>query len=107
MKLDSTKVSSYHSILAMLLAQSGKVKEAKQLMDKDSRVDYTLFGIEAAYGRDVANKEANTLDKSLVMHHILLFSYLHSPNNLPFDLSATPNFVKRFSQAGVNIKQNQ
>jgi tetratricopeptide (TPR) repeat protein len=107
MKLDSTKVSSYHSILAMLLAQRGKVKEAKKIMDRDSRVDYTLYGIEAAYGREVANREANKLDKTLVMHHILLFSYLHSPKNLPFDLSSTPNFVKRLSQAGVDIKQNQ
>ena len=106
MKLDSSKVSSYHSILAMLLAQSGKLKEAKQIMDRDSRVDYTLYGIEAAYGREEANREANKLDKSLVMHHILLFSYLHSPKNLPFDISATPNFVKRLSQAGVDIKQN-
>ncbi len=107
MKLDSTKVSSYHSILAMLFAQSGKLKETKQLMDNDNRVDYTLYGIEAAYGREEANREANKLDKSLVMHHILLFSYLHSPKNLPFDLSATPNFARRFSQAGVNINQNQ
>ena len=50
-KLDSSKISSYHSIKAMLLAQSGKVKEAKQIMDADARVDYGLGGIEAAYGR--------------------------------------------------------
>lgn len=106
MKLDSSKVSSYHSILAMLFAQRGKLKEAKQLMEKDTRVDYTLYGIEAAYGREEANREANKLDKSLVMHHILLFSYLHSPKNLPFDISATPNFARRLSQAGVDIKQN-
>jgi len=106
MKLDSSKISSYHSILAMLFAQRGKLKETKQLMDKDTRVDYTLFGIEAAYGREAANREATKLDKSLVMHHILLFSYLHSPKHLPFDLSATPNFAKRLSQAGVDTKQN-
>lgn len=92
----------------MLLAKKGKVKEAKQIMDKDTRVDYALFGIDAAYGREVANKEAGgAFDKKLVMHHILLFNYLHSPKNPPFDLSATPNFVKRFKQAGVNIYQNQ
>ena len=43
-KLDSAKVSSYHSIKAMLLSQSGKVKEAKQIMDADARVDYSLGG---------------------------------------------------------------
>ena len=107
LKLDSSKVSSYHSIMAMLLAQKGRVKEAKQIMDNDKRVDYDLYGIEAAYGREAANREANKLDKCLVMHHILLLSYLHSPDNLPFDLSATPNFVKQFSQAGVDLKQKR
>ena len=106
MKLDSSKVSSYHSILAMLLAQRRKLKKAKQIMDYDSRVDYNLYGIEAAYGRDAANREANNLDMKLVMHYILLFSYLRSPKNLPFDLSATPNFAKRLSQAGIDMKQN-
>ena len=105
-KLDSSKISNYHSIKAMLLAQRGKAKEAKQIMDYDKRVDYDLYGIEAAYGREAANREASKLDKCLVMHHILLFSYLHSPKNLPFDLSATPNFVKQFNQASVDIKQS-
>ena len=104
MQLDSGSVASYNSIRAMLLAQRGNVKEAREIMDRDSRVDYTLYGIEVAYGREVANREASMLDKNLVMHHILLFSYLYSPKNLPFDLSATPNFVKRFKQAGVEIK---
>lgn len=106
MQLGSESVSSYNSILAMLLAQRGNVKEARQIMDEDTRVDYTLFGIEAAYGREAANQEAKALDNNLLMHHLLLFSYLHSPKNLPFDLSATPNFVKRLKQAGVTINQN-
>jgi hypothetical protein len=75
-------------------------------MDHDSRVDYTLYGIEAAYGREAANREANKLDKTLVMHHILLFSYLHAPKNLPFNLSATPNFARRLKQAGVDLTQH-
>jgi tetratricopeptide (TPR) repeat protein len=106
-QLDSSNIRNYNSMLAMLLAKKGKVKEAKQIMDKDVRVDYALFGIKAAYGREAANKEASTLDKKLVMHHILLFNYLHSTKNPPFDLSATPNFVKRFKQAGVNISQKK
>lgn len=103
-RLDSGSVSSYTSLHAMLLAQMGKISEAKKLMDKDLRVDYNLFGIEAAYGRDAANLEASTLDKSLVMHPLLLFSYVHSPKNLSFDLSKTPNFAKRLRQAGVDLK---
>jgi hypothetical protein len=55
-------------------------------MDKDTWVDYTLHGMEAGYARAAANKEARKLDKKLVMHHILLFSYQHSPQNLPLDL---------------------
>jgi adenylate cyclase len=106
-QLDSSNIRNYHSMLAMLLAKKGKVKEAKKIMDKDVRVDYALFGIEAAYGREAANKEATALDKKLVMHHILLFNYLHSPKNPPIDLSATPNFVRRFKQAGVDIKQKE
>ena len=102
-QLDSTTVASYHSLQAMMLAKKGELKEAREIMDKDSRVDYTLYAIEAAYGREVANREAYALDKKLVMHHLLLFSYLYSPKNLPFDLSVTPNFVRRFKQAGVNI----
>ena len=105
-QLDSTTVGSYHSILAMVFAKRGKLKEAKQIMDKDSRDDYTLHGIEAAYGRAAANSEATKLDKKLVMHHVLLFSYLLSPKNLPFDISAAPNFAKRLRQAGIDIKQN-
>jgi adenylate cyclase len=107
MRLESGSVSSYHSILAMLLAQRKEIKEAKKIMDMDSRVDYTLSGIEAAYGREAANKEAKKLDNTLVMHHILLFSYLHSPNNLPFDLSSTPNFVKRLRSAGMEVAQQK
>ena len=105
-QLDSTTVGSYHSMQAMVFAKRGKLKEAKQIMDMDTRVDYTLYGIEAAYGREAANREANKLDKKLVMHHVLLINYLHSPKNLPFNISATPNFAKRFKQAGVDIKQN-
>ena len=105
-QLDSTTVGSYHSILAMVFAKRGKLKEAKQIMDKDSRDDYTLHGIEAAYGRAAANSEATKLDEKLVMHHVLLFSYLLSPKNLPFDISAAPNFAKRLRQAGIDIKQN-
>ena len=104
---DSTKVSSYHSIQAMILAKAGKLKEAKQFMDRDSRDDYTLSGFEAAYGREATNREAARLDKKLVTHHILLFSLLYSSKNLPFDLSTTPNFAKRLSQAGFDMKQNQ
>jgi tetratricopeptide (TPR) repeat protein len=102
-QLDSTTVASYRCVQAMILAKRGELKEAREIMDKDSRADHTLYGIEAGYGRKAANREANALDKKLVMPHLLLFSYIHSPKNLPFDLSATPNFVKRFKQAGVII----
>ncbi len=104
---DSTKVSSYHSMQAMVLAKEGKLKEARQFMDLDNRVDYTLNGFEAAYGREATNREAARLDKKLVTHHILLFSFLYSQKNLPFDLSATPNFARKLKQAGVDIKENQ
>jgi len=107
MQLERGSVSSYNSIRAMLLTQRGNANEARQLMDTDTRVDYTLYGIEAAYGREVANQEAKMLDNNLVMHHILLFSYLHAPKGLPFDLSATPNFVNRLKQAGITLNQNQ
>ena len=106
MQLDSGSVAYYNSMLAMLLVQRGNVKEAKQIMDRDSRVDYTLQGFEAAYGREATNREAARLDKKLVTHHILLFSFLYSPKNLPFDLSATPNFARRLKQAGVNVNSN-
>jgi hypothetical protein len=89
----------------MVLAKKSRFKEAKQLMDNDSGIDYTLNGFEAAYGREATNVEAARLDRKLVSDHVLVFSYLHSPNNLPFDLSATPNFARRLKQAGVSIKQ--
>jgi TolB-like protein/tetratricopeptide (TPR) repeat protein len=103
-QLDETRVSSYYSILAMLLAKRGELEEARKVMDKDSRDVYTLSGIDVTYGREAANREASMLDKNLVMHHVLLFDYLYTPKNLPFDLSATPNFVKRFRQAGVALE---
>ncbi len=103
---DSVSVSSYHSMQAMISAKEGKLNEAKQFMDRDRGVDYTLQGFEAAYGREATNREAARLDKKLVTHHILLFSFLYSPKNLPFDLSATPNFARRLKQAGVNVNSN-
>jgi adenylate cyclase len=106
-QMDSTSVANYHSMKAMVLAKKARFKEAKQLMDNDSGVDYSLDGFEAAYGRAATNLEAAKLDRKLVTHHILAFSYLYSPNNLPFDLSATPNFAKRLRQAGVDLKQNE
>jgi tetratricopeptide (TPR) repeat protein len=104
-QVDSTSVSNYRSLKAMVLAKKSRFKEAKQLMDNDSGIDYTLNGFEAAYGREATNAEAARLDRKLVSDHVLVFSYLHSPNNLPFDLSATPNFARRLKQAGVSIKQ--
>ncbi len=106
-QMDSATVSNYHSMKAIVLAKKGELKEAKQVMDHDNRVDYSLHGFEAAYGRAATNLEAAKLDRKFVTHHILAFCYLHSPNNLPFDLSATPNFAKRLREAGVDVKYNQ
>ncbi len=102
-QMDSTMVRDYNSMLALMLNKMNKSGEAKAVMDRDTRIDYSLFGIEAAYGRAAANEEAHRLDKKLVMDQVLLYSYLNSPKHLPFDLSAAPNFAKRFRQAGVDI----
>ena len=104
-QMDSSSTRFYYTSVAMVLAKKGDMIKAKRIIEEDKKVDYLLFGIDAVYGRQAANQEASRLDKKPV-DFALLFSYLYSPNDPPFDLSATPNLAKKLGQVGITINQN-
>lgn len=93
----------YPGTMALLLEKTGKRIEAEVMFSKAKERDAQdlLWATNELYGRAQANREAARLDKKLVIDFPLLTSYIWFPNQLPFDLSATPNFARRLKQAGV------
>jgi len=67
------------------------------------RRGFYLMAVDAVFGRQAANKEANLLDQKALLDFPLFWGIAYSPNNPPFDFSATPNFAKRLKQAGIEI----
>jgi TolB-like protein len=104
-RMDSSTIRFYNTSRAMILAKKGDLAGAKKIIENDKRLDYLLFDIDAVYGRQAANLVASRIDKKPA-DVALLFSFFYSPRNPPFDFSATPNLVRKLSQAGVTIKQN-
>jgi TolB-like protein len=98
----------YYDLKAIILAKRGKLDEAADILKLTHRSSpFYLFAVEAALGRQEANKEAALMDKKILLDFPLFRSLFLSPNHLPYDLSATPNFARKLSQVGVNINQKQ
>lgn len=89
--------------IAVLHARIGKRKEAEAIYEKATERDSwdVLWATKELYGGKQANREATRIDKKLVIDFPLLRTYMWFPRQLPFDLSATPNFARRLKQAGV------
>jgi TolB-like protein len=98
----------YYDLKAMILAKQGKLDEAAGILKLTHRSSpFYLFAIESALGRQEANKEAAIMDKKILLDFPLFRSLFLSPNNLPYDLSATPNFARKLKQVGVHVNQNK
>jgi tetratricopeptide (TPR) repeat protein len=98
----------YYDLKAMILAKRGKLDEAAGILKLAHRSSpFYLFAVEAALGRQEANKEAAIMDKKILLDFPLFRSLFLSPNNLPYDLSVTPNFARKLKQVGVHVNQNK
>jgi len=98
----------YFDLKAIILAKRGKLDEAASILQMTHRSSpFYLFAVESVLGRQEANKEAAIMDKKILLDFPLFRSLFLAPNNLPYDLSATPNFAKKLKQAGVHINQNK
>ena len=97
---------TYYDLKAIIFAKQGKLEEAKKFAKITHRSSpFYLFAVDAVLGRQEANKEAALMDKKILLDFPLFRSLFLSPNNLPYDLSATPNFARKLKQAGVNVNQ--
>ena len=93
--------TGYYDLKAMILVKKGRNQEAKEIMSVEHRRSwFYLMAIDAVFGRQAANKEANLLDQKALLDFPLFRGIAFSPNNPPFDFSATPNFTRRLKQAG-------
>jgi tetratricopeptide (TPR) repeat protein len=97
---------TYYDLKAIIFAKQGKLEEAAKMVKQTHRSSpFYLFAVDAALGRQEANKEAALMDKKILLDFPLFRSLFLSPNKLPFALSATPNFARKLKQAGVDINQ--
>lgn len=95
---------TYYDLKAIILAKQGKFEEATDILKMTHRSSpFYLFAVNAVLGRQEANKEAAAMDKKILLDFPLFRSLFLAPNNLPYDLSATPNFARRLRQAGVAV----
>jgi TolB-like protein len=98
----------YFDLKAIILAKRGKLDEAASILQMTHRSSpFYLFAVESVLGRQEANKEAAIMDKKILLDFPLFRSLFLAPNNLPYDLNATPNFAKKLKQAGVDVNQNK
>ncbi|MBL7851819.1 MAG: hypothetical protein JNN04_13025 [Cyclobacteriaceae bacterium] len=99
---------AFYDLKALILARQGKRKEAEEILKMEHRSSpFYLFAVEAVYGRKVANQEAARMDKKILLDFPLFRSQMLSPENLPFDLSATPKFARLLQQAGPYSPPNK
>jgi adenylate cyclase len=99
---------TFYDLKAIIFAKQGKLEEAKKMMGVTHRSSpFYLFAVDAALGRQEANKEAALMDKKILLDFPLFRSLFLSRNKLPYDLGATPNFAKKLKQAGVDIQQKK
>lgn len=98
---DNQDYFPYYDLKAIILSKQGKLEEAKNILSVKHRSSpFYLFAVNAVLGRQAANQEAAAMDKKILLDFPLFRSYVLSPNNLPYDLSATPNFARKLRQAG-------
>ncbi|MDZ7649389.1 MAG: hypothetical protein U5K54_20775 [Cytophagales bacterium] len=87
------------------MARKGQKDEARNILRSAHRSGpLYLIAVDELFGRQEAIRQASLSDQKILLDFQLFRSYLFSPTKLPFDLSATPNFARRLSQAGVDIK---
>ena len=99
---------NYIDIKALIYAKKGLKDEAKNIFKVAHRTGpFYLIVVDELFGRKESNKQASLSDKKLLLDFQLFRAYLISSGNLPYDLSATPNFARRLKQAGVVPNQNQ
>lgn len=99
---------SYYDIKALVLAKKGLKDEAKKIFEMDHRTGpLYLIVVDELFGRQEANKRASLSDQKILLDFQLFRSYLFSQQNLPFDLSATPNFARRLKQVGPHIQEKK
>jgi TolB-like protein len=95
---------SYYDIKALVLAKKGLKDEARNIFKTPHRSGpLYLIVVDELFGRQEANRQASLSDQKVLLDFQLFRSYLFSPNKLPFDLSATPNFARRLRQAKLNL----
>ena len=95
----------YYDLKAIILSKQGKQEEAKKILAiKHRSSPFYLFAVDETLGRAQANKEAALMDKKILLDFPLFRSLFLAPHNLPYDLSATPNFARKLKQAGVDVK---
>jgi adenylate cyclase len=104
-KEEDLEFSAYYDVKAMILAKKGFIDEAKEIFKIPHRQSpFYLLAVDAVFGRQASNEAAKLMDQKILLDFPLFRGYVLSPTNLPFDLSATPNFARRLRQAGVALK---
>lgn len=99
---------AYYDLKALIFARQGKIKEAEEVLKMEHRSSpFYLFAVDAVLGRKAANVEASHMDEKILLDFPLFRSYLLSPDQLPFDLSATPKFARLLQQAGPYTPPNK
>jgi tetratricopeptide (TPR) repeat protein len=98
---------TYYDLKAIIFSKQGKLEEAAKMVKQPHRSSpFYLFAVDAALGRQEANKEAALMDKKILLDFPLFRSLFLSHNKLPYDLSATPNFARKLKQVGVTVNSN-
>jgi len=95
---------NFIDIKALIFARKGLKDEAMNIFQVAHRTGpLYLIAVDELFGRKEANRQASLSDKKLLLDFQLFRAYLFSSNDLPYDLSATPNFARRLKQAGVKV----
>lgn len=101
-KFSPDNVRAYWDLRALIAFQQGHKEEALNLLNKRSahRSSGWMVATDAILGREAANREAAHNDRRIVLDFSLFLALALTPDKLPYDLSATPNFAQRLKEAG-------
>jgi tetratricopeptide (TPR) repeat protein len=101
-KFSPDNVRAYWDLRALIAFQQGHKEEALSLLNKRSahRSSGWMVATDAILGREAANREAAHNDRRIVLDFSLFLALALTPDKLPYDLSATPNFAQRLKEAG-------